>query len=47
MAKSGTKLVTVDLSCDVPPKYRHLLAKSGTKIYRDDLSSNISPSRGN
>ena len=32
MVKSGTKLDPVDLSSDVPPGKRHLVAMSGTKL---------------
>ena len=43
MAKSGTKLGLVDLSSDVPPGVRHLVAKSGTKLGLVDLSSDLPP----
>ena len=41
MAKSGTKLVTVDLSSDVCPQWRNLAAKCGTKLGPVDLNSDV------
>ena len=43
MAKSGTKLGPVDISSDVPPSVRHLVAKSGTKLGPVDMNSDIPP----
>ena len=45
MAKSSTKLCPVDLSSDVPPKLRHLVAKSDIKLVLVDLDSDVPPRR--
>ena len=42
MAKSDTKLGSVDLRSDIP-KQRNLVAKRGTKLGQVDLSSDVPP----
>ena len=43
MAKNGTNLGLVDLSSNVFPWWRHLVAKNGTNLGLVDLSSDMPP----